>query len=93
MNANLTLRGGGGCTTAGFWNRWQLEGLGRLSRYYAVSQGILGMLKKHFQNSCYHCNLPLLYFNIHHYSVEGQDLTVQLDISGWIAVELGEERR
>ena len=49
--------------------------------------------KKHFQNSCYHRNLPLLYFNIHHYSIEGQDLRVQLDASRWIAVGPGEERR
>ena len=42
--------------------------------------------KKHFQNPCYHWNLNLLYFNIHHYSVEGQELKVQLDARRWIAV-------
>ena len=49
--------------------------------------------KKHFQNSCYHYNLHLLYFNIQHYSVEGQELRVQLDASRWIAVGPGKERR
>ena len=49
--------------------------------------------KKHFQNSFYHYNLHLLYFNIHHYSIEGQELRVQLDTSRWIAVGPREERR
>ena len=53
-----------------------MEAVGRVSRHYAVSQGIP---KNHFQNSCYHCNLPLIYFNIHYYSIEGQDFRVQVD--------------
>ena len=59
----------------------RLEGLERLSRYYAVSQGILGMPKSIFKT---HVTIAIfLYytFNIHHYSVEGQDLRVQLDAS------------
>ena len=48
--------------------------------------------KKHFQYSCYCCNLPLLYFDIHHYSVEGQDFRVQLDARQWLAEGLGDER-
>ena len=39
----------------------------------------LSHTKKHFQNPCYCCNLPLLYFNTYHYSLEGQDFRVQLD--------------
>ena len=49
--------------------------------------------KKHFKNSCYHCNLPLLYFNIHYYSIEGQDLRVQIDGRRWFVDRLGGERR
>ena len=32
-------------------------------------------------------------FNIHHYSVEGQELKVQLDVRRWILVGFSEEKR
>ena len=34
---------------------------------------------KHFQNSYYHCNLPLLYYSIYYYSIEHQDFRLQVD--------------
>ena len=55
-----------------------------------MSQDILGMLESIFKT---HVTIAIfLYytFNIHHYSTEGQDLRVQLDVSRWIAVGLSE---
>ena len=49
--------------------------------------------KRHFQNSCYHCNFPLLYLNIHHYSIKGQDFRVQLDARQWLVEGLGQRKK
>ena len=39
------------------------------------------------------CNLPLLHYNIHCYSIEGQDFRVQVDGRRWLGEGPGRERR
>ena len=58
--------------------------------YPEITQWVKG---KHFQNSCYHCNFPLLYFNIHYYIIEHQDFRLQVDSRRWLVEGLKKERR
>ena len=58
--------------------------------YSEIMRGVKAHLK-HFQNSCYHGNLPLLYYDIHYYSIEHQDFRLQVDGRRWLVAGLGGE--
>ena len=76
--------------TASVWDWWWMEAMGKVPRYYQVSQR---HTEKHFQKSCYCCCFPLLYFNIYYYSTEGQDFGVEVDGRRWLCEGQGRERR